>query len=212
MRTFLAMAVLLFTCVLAGAQDFQSWNEADLTATWHRVDFLVPLLARTDSSLPNPQLAAAGVTADFPVQRHLIVTAGYLFADLPQKSIQVHLPLVAITPSIRVGRITLADRNRFEKLFQYANQPVRYRNRILFDERLGRQSTWHMFVENETIWDVTDAVWIQNRFQVGGGLRTNGRLSLDLYYLRRNASGGAVPTNVLGTTLRIALTSKLQER
>lgn len=121
----------------------------------------------------------------------------------------MHLPLVAVTPSIRLGRITLADRNRFEKRFHYANQPVRYRNRFLCDAALGWRDRWHAFAESEAIWDLTDAIWSQNQLEAGGGLRLEPGLMLDLDYLRGNAAGGTVPVNVLGTNLRISLTLAL---
>jgi hypothetical protein len=206
MRLLIVVAILLVARSSGRAQDFQSWNEVDLTASWHKVDFLVPLLARTDSSLPNPQLAATGMTADLPQRWHLTLTAGYLFADLPQKPAHAHVPLVALTPALRFGRLSIADRNRFEKLFAYANQPVRYRNRLLVDEVLGNSRRWHVFVQNEAIWDLTDAAWSQNRLQGGAGSRLDRHFSLDVYYLRRNAAGGAAPVNVLGTTLRVSLT------
>jgi hypothetical protein len=38
----------LVLATVAGAQDFQSRNEVDLTVSWVRVDFLVPMLARVD--------------------------------------------------------------------------------------------------------------------------------------------------------------------
>lgn len=79
-------AVLLSSFILtalAGAQDFQLWDEVDLTASRRNVDFLVPFLARTDTRLPNPQLAATGITADFRLPWRLTLTGGYLFADLP---------------------------------------------------------------------------------------------------------------------------------
>jgi hypothetical protein len=205
MRILLLLSSLLFGSGLAQAQDFQSWNEVDLAATWRKVDFLFPLLARTDSSLPNPQLAATGITADIPLRWHSTLTGGYLFADLPQKSLAVHLPLVALTNSFRLGRTTLADRNRLEKLFNYSNSPVRYRNRFLADESLGANRRWHLFVDDEVFFDLTARAWSQNRLQAGSGIRLRPILLLDVYYLRRNASGGAGPVNVLGTDLRISL-------
>jgi hypothetical protein len=206
MRNFLLFLSLILPCGLARTQDFQSWNEVDLTASWRKVDFLAPFLARTDSSLPNPQLAATGLTADFPLQRHITLTGGYLFADLPQKSLAVHVPLVAVSNAFRLGRTTLAERNRFEKLFDYPNQPVRYRNRVLADEALGTNHRWHLFANDEVFFDLTAGAWSQNRLQAGGGVWLRSRALLDLYYLRRNASGGAAPVHVLGTTLRLALT------
>ena len=60
-------ALLLFTLIGAPrihAQDFQTWNEIDFAATWHRIDWLAPALARVDTERPNPQLAANGIMAD----------------------------------------------------------------------------------------------------------------------------------------------------
>jgi hypothetical protein len=194
------------------AQDFQLWNEVDLTASWKKVEFLAPFLARTDTSLPNPQLAATGITADFPLPWRLTLTGGYLFADLPQRSLFVHLPLVALTKSGTIGRFTCADRNRFEKLVGFGTSPVRYRNRFLVDRPLGAHDRWHLFAVDEVIFDVSDAVWNQNRAQAGGGVHLNRRLLLDVYYLQRNVSGAVPTTRVLGTTLRVTLNSEPKGR
>jgi hypothetical protein len=119
------LAFVALVPTFSSAQNFQSWNEVDLTTSWRSVDFLVPLLARLDSTSANPQLAATGIEADFPLRWHLTATGGYLFAVLPQRSIDVHLPLVAITTSYRFRRLTLAERNRFEKLIDFGSGPVR---------------------------------------------------------------------------------------
>ncbi len=208
MRSAALLFCLCITAALAGAQDCQIWNEVDLTASWRNVDFMVPLLARTDTRLPNPQLAATGITADFHLPWRLTLTGGYLFADLPQRSLLVHLPLVAVSTSLRCGRFTVADRNRFEKLIGYGTAPVRYRNRFLVDRPFGAHDRWHIFVADEVFFDLSNTTWNQNRFQAGGGARLNRRLLLDGYYLQRNPSRGASTTHVLGTTLRVALTPK----
>ncbi len=202
---------LLLLVTPASAQDFQVWNEVDLTATWRKVDFLVPLLARTDTRLPNPQLAATGITADLPLASHLTLTGGYLFADLPQRSVLVHIPLVALSTPFHIGRVTITDRNRFEKLIGYPTSPVRYRNRIGLDCPFGTHDRWHLFVDDEVFFNLSAGNWNQNRFQAGGGARLNRRLFLDMYYLQRNAGGGASQTHVLGTTLRVALTPRTKE-
>jgi hypothetical protein len=62
-----SVAAVLWMCLLvppAIAQDFQLWNEVDVTVSWKKVEFLAPFLARTDTSLPNPQLAATGITPE----------------------------------------------------------------------------------------------------------------------------------------------------
>jgi hypothetical protein len=208
MRTATVLFVLLFVATLAGAQDFQLWDEVDLTASWRSVDFLVPLLARTDTRLPNPQLAATGITADFRLPWGLTLTGGYLFADLPQLSDKVHLPLIALSKSVRAGRFTVSDRNRFEELIGYPTSPVRYRNRLMVDLPFGVHDGWHLFVDDEIFFNLSNSSWNQNRFQAGGGARLNRRLFLDVYYLQRNPSGNTPTTRVLGTTLRVTSTPK----
>jgi hypothetical protein len=199
-------AFLFLLATAARGQQFQSWNEVDLTASWHKVQFLTPLVARIDPSLPNPQLAAIGVTADLPLPWKLTLTAGYLFADLPQISDHVHLPLAALTVSRRPGRWEIANRNRFERLIGYGANPVRYRNRLLVDRQLGTEERWHLFASDEAIFDLSAGKWSQNRFQCGAGAHLSGRFLLDLYLLHRNSSGAATKTDVFGTNLRIALT------
>ncbi len=208
MRSAAALFCSVILTSLSKAQDFQIWNEVDLSASWRNVDFVAPFLARTDSRLPNPQLAATGITADFHLPWRLTLTGGYLFADLPQRSLLVHVPLVALSKSFRIVSLTLADRNRFEKLIGYGTAPVRYRNRLVVDRPFGARDQWHLFVANEVFVDLSNATWNQNRFQAGGGARLNRHLFLDEYYLQRNAGGGAPTTRVFGTTLRVALTPR----
>ena len=211
MRSTLCFFLILLLASFARAQDFQQWNEIDLTASWRKADFLIPLLARTDSSLPNPQLAATGVLADVRLPLHLTLTAGYLFADLPQASYKVHVPLIALTPTFHLGRLTIADRNRFEKLVGYPTDPVRYRNRLLVDCPFGPRERWHVFTDDEIFFNLTAADWNQNRFQAGGGARLSQRLDLDVYYLQKNPAGNAPVTHVLGTTLTIGLRPRPRE-
>jgi hypothetical protein len=208
MRPAALLFCLFVLTTLAKAQDFQLWDEVDLTASWRNVDILVPLLARTDTRLPNPQLAATGITADFPLPWRLSLTGGYLFADLPQLSGKVHLPLIALSKAFHVGRFAVADRNRFEKLIGYTTSPVRYRNRLMVDRSFGVHDGWHLFADDEISFNLSRSSWNQNRLQAGGGARLSRRLFLDGYYLQRNPSGGAPTTRVLGTTLRVVLTPK----
>ena len=190
---------------VAKAQTVQSWNEVDLAANWNRASFTLPMVIRLDTQLANPQLAATGVLVDLPVARHFTITPGYLFADLPQNSTQVHVPLLAGSVVWQAGKFSLADRNRVEKLYGYGTEPVRYRNRILVDRPFGLSHRWHAFASDEVFWNLSNATWNQNRLQLGGGVRLSRAAFLDMYYLQRDASGGAVETRALGTTLRILL-------
>jgi hypothetical protein len=198
--------------VLGRAQDFQSWDEVDLAAYWHKVILDLPMLGRLDNGSPNPQLAATGLTADFSLPWHLTLTCGYLFADLPQRSLAVHVPLFAVSPSLRVRRFTFADRNRFEKLVGFPMSPVRYRNRALLGRPFGRAVRWHIFVDDEFFFDLSASKWNQNRFQAGMGAPVGRRSAQDIYYLLRNVNADAPVTHVLGLTWRIELTEKKRTR
>lgn len=202
-RLFFAAICAITT---ARAQDFQSWNEVDISAAWRRVDLLAPLVARVDPTLPYPQLAATGLTADIKLIKSLTLTPGYLYADLPQNPTHVHVPLIALTAVTRRGRFVLADRNRFEKLIGYTSSPWRYRNRILLDRSLGPRDRAHAFVDDEVLINLSAADFNQNRLQMGAGTRLNPRLGIDLYYLRRDPATGST-THVFGCTLRLAMTS-----
>jgi hypothetical protein len=164
------------------------------------------LLARADANKPNPQFAATGVVAVVPLWRYFQLVGGYLFADLPQRSQVAHVPVVAVAPSFQSMHVTAVEQNHFEKLLDYGSGPVRYRNLLLADVSF-RHGQWHSFVSNEIFFNLSNSNWNQNRFQAGAGRRLSPRLRLDLYYLQRNASGGAAPAHVGGTLLTVRLTS-----
>lgn len=157
MRTLPALLILTCLTVLGRAQHFQSWDEVDLTASWNRISLELPTLVRVDTRLPNPQLAVTGLTADFSLPWHLTLTCGYLFADLPQRSLIVHVPLIAVSPSFRIHRFTFADRNRFENLVGFGISPVRYRNRAFLDRPFAHDERWHVFVDDEFFFDLSAA-------------------------------------------------------
>jgi len=204
-------AALLATT--AHAQDFQWWTEVDLAREWRSVALLVPSVVRLDSRLPNPQLAATGVEIDVQLSRYITAGGGYLFADLPQGAqSHVHLPLIAVSTTLHVGRLTIADRNRVEKLIGYGVSPVRYRNRFTVELPIGPTARWHVFGDDEAFFDTSVSGWTQNRLRVGGGARVVSGLSVEVFYLQRRVAGGVPSTNVFGTTAKIALKPSSRRR
>jgi hypothetical protein len=208
MRSALTLSCWLSLVPLARAQDVQSWNEVDVDASWRNVEIMMALLALTDTHLPNPQLAATGITADVHLPWQLTLTGGYLSADLLQRSDLVHVPLFAVSKAFHASRLMVIDRNRFEKLIGFGASPIRYRNRLTFDLPFGAHNRWHVFADNEVFFDLSASQWNQNRFRTGGGAQLNRHLSLDVYYLQRNPSAGALETRLVGTTLKIQLTPR----
>ena len=91
------VAVALFVAtVLGGAdghcQSIQLWPEIDLSLSAKETNLLIPSLARFDSNLPNPQFVATGAIGTLRLSRRWSLSAGYLFADLPQHDQVAHVP------------------------------------------------------------------------------------------------------------------------
>jgi hypothetical protein len=58
--SLLCVTFLFFMGTASHAQELQSWNEVDLSASWRRVDFLAPFVARTEAGSPIPNLLPPG--------------------------------------------------------------------------------------------------------------------------------------------------------
>ena len=199
-------AALLLVSALCGAtgrcQSTQWWPEVDLSLTSKRANLLIPSLARFDSNLPNPQFVATGAIGTLRLNRRWSLSAGYLFADLPQHDQVAHVPLAALTPSWTYRHWTFSDINRFERLLAYSNQPYRYRNRAAADYAFGRRHTRHLYASNEFFVNLSEKSWNQNRAQVGIGILAGHNTRFDAYFLQRSAPG-AKETSVVGTILTV---------
>ena len=208
-----AVLCVLLVATAGTAQSFQSWNEVDLTASWRIADVMLPGVVRIDPQLPNPQFVATGLIAAVHLPWRVKLAGGYVFVDLPQRSQSaVHVPLIALTKTFQMRRLTAADQNRFEKLIGFGTSPVRYRNLLLLDLALGAHHRSHAFVGDEIFFDFFARKWNQNRFQFGGGTRLNQRLALDVYFLQRDLSGGGHEIRIIGTTLKITLRTARQKK
>src|SRR5579863_6505973 len=148
--TGMLLLVPLFWAVAgSSAQSLQWWPEVDLNIERARLDFLLLGQVRLDASQANPQFIATGVLGTWRAARHWDLSAGYLFADLPQSSAVAHVPLAIVTPHLAAGRWSFADANRAERLLDYSDEPYRYRNRAAVDCAVGRERRTHVYVANE---------------------------------------------------------------
>ncbi len=187
------------------AQSLQWWPEIDVEMAHHRLNVLLLGQVRADAALPDPQLVAAGVVGTLRASSHWKVSAGYLFADLPQADVVAHVPLVAITAQVAPGRWSLAERNRVERLLEYSNEPYRYRNLVRADYMLRKDRKTQLYFANEIIFNVAPhAAFSQNRAQAGMSVPMGFATRLDGYFLERSATGGK-QTSVIGTVLTVVL-------
>jgi hypothetical protein len=208
-------ALICLVPVRGMAQGQPVWGEVDVVSSWQAVAVTAPVIFRTDSRLPNPQLAATGVIVDVRLPWRITVSGGYLGGYLvtgfPRTSSLVGVPLVAATKTFAVWRIVAADRNVFDDFRGFGASAVRYRNRFSLDFVPDHNREWHFFGDNEAFFDRSVSKWTQNRLRLGGGRRLSESVLLDMYYLRWTVTSARTSTNVVGTTVTLALNKKREQ-
>lgn len=194
-------------------RDAQLWSEVDLSGSLTpKLSLTLLAVDRTSMQLKNPQLGGVGLLADWRATSFAIVSAGYIYAGIPNTGpgYTVHVPLAAVTLARGLGRWSFKERSRGERLYRLPGQPWRYRQKV----EIGYQvySRVRIFVNDEAFFDFVQARWNQNRAQAGFGLSLNRAVALDLYYLQRNTISAPTSTKAAGLTLRISLGSLRAQR
>jgi hypothetical protein len=197
------------------AADGQLWNEVDVsTRVTSMVTLTVPIVLRNGFSLSDPKLFGIGPLVDIALSKHVTVTTGYLFVDLPNTGLgyAVHVPLGAITLRQTVGGVHLSDRNRAEALIGLPQSPIRYRNKLVLSLPFADER-WQPFLTNETFYDFSKSYWSQNRFQAGIGRQLSSRTRFDVFYLERSVHlSHPTASHIIGLTLEIKLTHRTSRR
>lgn len=208
LRSAILLASSALLCGIGGhCQAIRYWPEVDLSLAVRRANLLIPSLSRVDSTQSNPQFVATGAVGTFNINRYWSVSAGYLFADLPQQNQIAHVPLVAFTPILTARHWTFPDVNRFERLVSYSSQPYRYRNRATADYAFGQSRTRHVYVSNEVFVNLSSRSWNQNRALVGVGIPVGRLTRMDAYLLQKSAPGGK-EISAIGTVLTVTLSHR----
>jgi Protein of unknown function (DUF2490) len=197
------------------AADGQSWCEVDVsTRLTSKATLTVPIVLRNGFSLPDPQLFGIGPLVGIALSKHVTITTGYLFVELPNTGpgYAVHVPLGAITLRQKVGDVHLSDRNRAEALIGLPQSPIRYRNKLVLSFPFANER-WLPFLTNETFYDFSKSYWSQNRFQAGIGRQVSSRTRFDLFYMERSVHRShPTASHIIGLTLEIKLTRRTSRR
>ena len=113
MKPWMAAWFCVLACLVPArgmAQGQPVWGEVDVVSSWQGVAVTAPVIFRTDSRLPNPQLAATGVIVDVRLRWRMTVSGGYLGGYLatgsPRTSSLVGVPLVAALRLLPFGALS----------------------------------------------------------------------------------------------------------
>ncbi len=206
----IALVLLCLAGGPAAAADLstnaQVWGEVDVSAT-PAPDWRVTLLTvvREGESLPNPTLWGGGVTIDRTFGA-LTLSAGDLAVaarnPINGKTLDVDLPLAALSYNWRIAGFAMSDRNRFEDLVGVPGNPWRYRNRLAVEHALSRvRPLASIFASEEVFYDFQAGMWSRSRAEIGLGIAAARGADLKIYYLRQdNRSSLPRAVNALGVT------------
>ena len=113
----------------------------------------------------------------------------------------------AATVRFPLGKLTVSDRNLFERRVRSPQSSTRYRNRLQIDYPVRlKDGQFGVFASDEVFYDWSAKDWVRNRFTVGVSRRFNKYFTGDVYYMRQN-DGRSRPgdLHVIGLTYRVRL-------
>jgi hypothetical protein len=193
------------------AANPQFWGEldvsADLAPDWRLTALSV---AREGDALPDPTLWGGGAILDRRFG-DLTVSLGDLAVavrgPVSGASLDVDVPLAAVSYARRIGGFEVADRNRIEDLIGVPGDPWRYRNRLSVERPVsGLGPLSSIFASEEVFYDLQAHDWSRSRAQIGVAIAAAPHTELRLFYLRQDdRSGLPRAVNALGVTLAFDL-------
>ena len=93
------------------------------------------------------------------------------------------------TVSAPVSRCIVSDKSVFDRRFRDPKDSTRYHNKLQLEReiRVARVSL-RVFISDEALYDWSLKGWVRNRLAIGGGKSLSRKLSVEVYYLRQNAT------------------------
>ena len=214
-KLFLALAVFAFATSAAAQaapdpEDFQSWNDIQLTAPMtKKVDFYTAFTARFGKNVSRVNDSRFAVGFIYKANKSLSFQPFYWRIDARNASgrfraeHRLNLRAVYRFPFKNFG---LSHRSWFEYRLRRPLNSFRYRPSLTFDKAIPKNIIpgASVFVTEEVFYDSLLKRFSRNRFTAGINKTINKNLSLDVYYMRQN-DGTTRPgdLNVIGTTLRV---------
>jgi hypothetical protein len=211
----LLLVLLLFAAsasaqVITETEDFQSWNEVQLTVPMTKeFDFYTAVTMRFGknvSRLNDGRFAIGFVwkpTKSFSVQPFY----WHIRARNSRSQFRIeHRLNLRATYKFPFKKFGLSHRSWFEYRMRPTGNTWRYRPSLTFEKELPEKfiPKAKFYITEEPFYDSATKKFSRNRFTVGINKTINKNLSVDVYYMRQN-DGFSRPgdLNVIGTSWKI---------
>lgn len=210
------LAVLLVCALLlhaaaqttASDEDFQSWNDVQLTAPLgKRVDAVLTGTFRFGSNIQRLVDRRASLAFNFKLNDWLTIQPGYTNISttprIGRERVENRLTFAA-TYKFPFKKFTLTNRSLFERRLRSPQNATRYRNKISFDVPFFKVAKTRFVATNEVFYDWSLNRWSRNRASVGLSRAVNKNLTVEVYFMRQN-DGTTRPgdLSIIGTTFKI---------
>ena len=221
MKSFSALALLIFgvLCVSRAAaqsrvpeNDTQSWNDVQLTIPMNRkVDFVVLGSLRLGDNLSTATDERGGAGFNFKLNKYVTLNESLSNREARpphgRRERETRLTL-GVTLQKTFDKFTLSDRHAFERRWRAPQiDSWRYRNRVRLEHPFKlSKAKFNWFLSDEIFYDWSLNEWVRNRAAVGANHAFNKHFTGELYYMRQN-DGRSRPgdLHIIGTALRFKL-------
>jgi Protein of unknown function (DUF2490) len=202
---------------LPPGDDRQIWTEAQIIKPLKDdKDLIIIGVMRFGREVRRPVDERIGGGIAFKMNRYMTLTPTYLYVDQqPYEGLRIneHRLIINLTGKIRLGKLTLTDRNQLERRVRHNSRDfTMYRNRLQIDHpaRLGKFQ-FKPFLADEVFYSTQTGTlgrqgWFRNRISAGIIKQISKRLNAEFFYLYQH-DGISRPGNIhtIGTLFRIYL-------
>ena len=217
-KIFSITTIMLFCAVFAKSQvisddeDFQSWNDLQLTVPMSKqFDFFTKLTARFGKNVSRLNDGRYAVGFVWKPAKSLSISPFYWYVNARNSRSQFRTENrlnLAATYRFPFKKFGLTHRSTYEYRYRGVGNSWRYRAALTFDHDLPKKliPKTKFFFGDEVFYDSATAKFSRNRFSAGITKTINKHLSLDVYYMRQN-DGYAHPgdLNTIWTAWKIKL-------
>jgi len=197
---------------LVDEQDFQSWNDIQLTAPiTEKFDFYTALAMRFGKNVTRLNDGRYAIGFVYKPNKSLSFQPFYMYIlarNSRSQFRQEHRLNLRVGYRFPFKNFGLSHRSTFEYRMRSPQNSWRYRPSLTFDKDVPKNiiPKAKFFVTEEVFYDSLLKKFSRNRFTVGVTRTLTKKLSLDIYYMRQN-DGYSRPgdLNVIGTSFKVRL-------